>query len=541
MSYISKIRECILTNSLDGFVLFHRDAFGNSIINESFNIISKITGFTGSYAVLYVTLDKIVIYTDARYEYRIKGELSIDIDVKLTNFLKDVSDKKVGFDPYFSTNADIRGIKSAIPIQGIFYDFFNDMLSVNFNVFDDKYGDEKKNKVLKFVDRLKSEGADWYIGTSETLSWITNKRSDFIKYYPIVLGYVLISKNGDVIELECNEKIYDNLREKIKSLSNQKILFDKSIFPVVVEDMLCGSNVSIIDKKDIGFEVKSLKSESEIENMKMANIKDSVMFMRLLFFLRNNTEQITENDIVYYIRNLKIEDPDFFDESFESIVASDENSACIHYSSRRNNKLIKDLLLIDTGSQYFCGTTDFTRVIMMNNRAITDFYKFIYTSVLKSHIALANCIFPEKTVGKELNAICRANLWGNSLDFKHGTGHGIGQFLNVHEPGISISNKSDIEILPGMIISNEPGLYMEGQFGVRLENAILCKSLSNGFLGFETISYMPFERILINLDMLTDAEKMWLNNYYREGKTVISEHVTNQELVKFIENEFKEF
>lgn len=541
MSYISKIREHILVNGLDGFILFHRDPFGNSIINEDFNIIKKITGFSGSYAVLYVTIDKVTIYTDARYEYRIQKELSIDAEVKLTDFVKDIFDKKIGFDPYFSTNSDIKWIKNATPISGIFEDITKSMLSFQYNVFDDKYGDNKDKKLLKVTDKLKAHSTDWYIGASETVSWISNKRSDMVKHYPVVPGFVFISKNSDVIEFQCNEDIYKDLNEKIKLLSNQKVLFDKKIFPVIIENLLIQNNVEIINEKDIGLEIKSIKTETEIENMKIANIKDSVMFIKLLYFLRNNIEQVTEDDIVHYIRNLKIEDKDFFDESFESIVASDENSACIHYSAKCDNKLIKDILLIDTGSQYFQGTTDFTRVILMNNNAVTDFHKFIYTSVLKSHIALANCIFPEKTVGKELNAICRANLWGNSLNFKHGTGHGIGQFLNVHEPGVSISNKSDIEILPGMIMSNEPGLYMEGQFGVRLENAILCKNLNNGFYGFETISYMPFERNLINLDMLTDSEKIWLNNYYKVGKELILNHITDPGIIKFIEDEFKKF
>lgn len=541
MSYISKIRESILINNLDGFILFHRDSFGNSVINEDFNVIKKITGFSGSYAVLYVTIDKIVIYTDARYEYRIQKELFIDAEVKLTDFFKDLFDKKIGFDPYFTINSDIKGIKNAIPVSGIFEDIMKGMLSFRFNVFDDKYGDSKDKKLLNVTDKLKAYNVDWYIGTSETFSWITNKRSDMVKHYPIVPGFVFIGKNSDIIEFQCDENIYKNLNEKIKLLANKTVLFDKKIFPVIIENLLIQNNVKIIDEKDVGLAIKSVKTEIEIENMKIANIKDSVMFIKLLYFLRNNIEKITEDDIVHYIRNLKIEDSDFFDESFESIVAADENSACIHYSSKRDNKLIKDILLIDTGSQYFQGTTDFTRVILMNNKAVTDFHKFIYTSVLKSHIALANCIFPEKTVGKELNAICRANLWCNSLDFKHGTGHGIGRFLNVHEPGISISNRSDIEILPGMIMSNEPGLYMEGHFGIRLENAILCKNLNNGFYGFETISYMPFERNLVNLDMITDSEKIWLNNYYKVGQELILRYITDRELVSFIEYEFKKF
>lgn len=547
---IEKILNKCTENNLNGFIFFLRDPFGNDTINENFNIIKKISGFSGSYAVLLITHEKNFIFSDARYAQRIENELEIDAEIKFDNFRTTLNQfKKIGFDGMFATESDILHCNHLIEKSGFLNNFLEtDLTNWNFEIFDDQLSDPYETKLEKTIQQMKNLNVDYYIIPPESTSWLLNIRSNAIKHYPIVLGYSILDRNGNLTKVFLNQngKISDFQNKfliEIKKIKNYKIALDGNFATCFIKNNLTHQNVVKI--RDIIMELKKVKSETEIHNMRIANLKDSLMFMKLLYYIKSlNGVEITEKILAEKILELKQENNDFIDESFDSIVAFDENTSIIHHSP--TDKVLKNFIMIDTGSHYKEGTTDITRTFSVNKSEISEFHKKIYTIVLKSHIALANAKFKKNISGAELNIIPRKIFWDNGYDFVHGTSHGIGVLLNVHEPYASISSHSKNKIQQNMILSNEPGLYFSNNFGVRIENAILTKELDQNFCNIETISYIPFDRNLIEKSLLTKEEINFINTYYKISQEKLIDYIKNrlktndqnEKLINFIKNEF---
>ena len=278
---------------------------------------------------------------------------------------------------------------------------------------------------------------------------------------------------------------------------------------------------------------KAIKSRVEINENKKAHIKDAISMCKFLYYVKTyvNKKKMTELSLMDKLYKLRRKYGSF-EPSFSTICGFNENGAIVHYSATNDtNKEIKNdgLLLVDSGGQYYYGTTDITRTIALNN--ISDEMKYHFTLVLKSHIALANAVFSNDTTDAALDNIARKPLWDVNLDYNHGTGHGIGYMLNVHEGPQSIRyNKNNPTIMKkGMITSDEPGLYFENKYGIRHENELLCVKNDKNTLKFEVITYVPFDLDGIDVNLLTNTEKEWLNNYHEMVYNKVNKYLTKRE------------
>ena len=299
----------------------------------------------------------------------------------------------------------------------------------------------------------------------------------------------------------------------------------------------------LIDRVNPTLLLKAIKTQTEVENERIAHIKDGVAVTKFIYWLKQNIgkAKITESSAANYLEKLREVNENYKGPSFEPIVAYKENGAMCHYSPDKENSAIiqqEGLLLFDTGGQYLEGTTDITRTITLGN--VTEEEKLHYTLVLKGNLKLSAAKFLYGTKGQNLDYIARESLWEHGLDYNHGTGHGVGYFLNVHEGPNSIRSRivnskcPDNDILrEGMITSNEPGLYLEGKYGIRLENLIVCNKIEvtefGQFMGFEVLTMVPFDIECIDVDILSERERILLNDYHKKVYNVIAPHLDDNE------------
>ncbi len=386
---------------------------------------------------------------------------------------------------------------------------------------------EKRQQVLKNLS------ADALLITKpENLCWMLNARAADVEFTPLLLAYGILFKNGEV-ELFADEKrcagafgeeikfIQPNYFEsRIEALAktSEKIQIDSSSTNYWLYQLLKKNSFEISDKKDPIEILKSRKNKTEISGAIKAHEADGLALTKFLFWLEN-AEEIDEIKAEERLLEFRKEDPNFLCPSFASISSYASNGAIIHYrASTKTNKKISgnSLYLIDSGGQYFggdfFGTTDVTRTIAIGKPSAEMVENF--TRVLKGHIALARAKFPVGTSGAQLDVLARSHLWQANKDYDHGTGHGVGSFLSVHEGPCGISRRVHQELLPGMILSNEPGFYREGEYGIRIESLMLVEQCDEKFLQFKTLTLAPVDSNLIDFKMLTRPEKTWLRDYH---------------------------
>lgn len=543
-NYLECVREYIVQNKLDGFIFFKRDPFGGEFCFEKTDAIRNVSNFSGSYAVLLVTRHDVHIFTDPRYAIRVKNEVSEEVDISLWNYKSEISKLQnvvqVGFDPMFAIESDITGFADHIRFNAV-PNFINSIFSYAdfsyISMFKDEYGDDIDKKLKKVTEYMRKSNLDAYLFGSESLSWFFNERSNAIKNYPISVGFVILFNDGSFRKFYPDNILNGQFEKCIKKIEGLKMGLDAKFIPYQIVELISKNN-SVHKIKDIIMSLKIIKTDTEILNMKTAHIRESLMWLRLIDWIKICNHKLGELDVSHKILELKKCRKNFFDESFDSIVANSVNAASIHYSPENKNDKIDFMVLIDTGTQYLDGTTDVTRCITLSDVKIPEYAKYYYTMVLKSHISFASLVYPRGTTGSELNAMARSALWNKHLDFKHGFGHGIGCFLNVHEPYISIGTKSSTVLYPGMIMANEPGVYIENKIGIRIENAVLVEEDNDSnFFKFTTIDYIPFDDRLIDVDLLTDGEIKWINDYYELSKIILSRYADKNE-IKLIEKYF---
>ncbi|HCE59829.1 MAG TPA: aminopeptidase [Wolbachia sp.] len=358
-----------------------------------------------------------------------------------------------------------------------------------------------------------------------SISWLLNIRNENAKYTPHVLCRAILYENGKVdlfiqgdkleVELDNHINIFniselENVLHKLNS-----IVIDPSTTPMNIVDLL--KNKQIIEREDPCLLSKAIKNQTEIAGAVNAHIQDAIAVTDFLYWLENNVGNgITELDAEKKILEYRKERDLFKQPSFPTISAFNENAAIIHYhASSSTNKVIQGngLYLIDSGGQYLNGTTDVTRTVAIGTP--TKEQITYYTIVLKAHIAIASAVFPQGTTGGELDILVRAHLWKFGVDYMHGTGHGVGSYLSVHEGPQAISKGNKVELVPGMIVSNEPGYYIPNKYGIRIENLMYVNKQENGFLSFSQLTCVPYDQRLIDIQMLTNDEIEWVNNYHK--------------------------
>ena len=547
MEKIEKLKKIFKRERIDGYIIPKNDEFFGEYVPEYNDRLNFVSGFTGSYGLALVLKDKNYLFVDGRYTLQANNQSgkSFTIITIPDKFPSDILKGKkltIGFDPNLFTEKSLfiffgKGKFKLKPIfQNLIDEIWKRKIKKNKNRFyllPNKAVSEKyKSKINKISNYLKKKKSDFlFITASENNAWLLNIRGKDTKYTPIPYSYILIDKNKN-IKFFCDlKKISSSFKKSFKKIKfldikicpqillgikNKKFTIDGNSCSLFFKTIISKNN-AIIDLQDPIYFFKAIKGEKEIENIKQAHIYDGIALTKYLFWLKKNfyKKNITEITASQKLFKFRKKNNKFKFLSFPTISGTGPNGAVIHYKATRetNRKLRKgDIYLVDSGGQYEFGTTDVTRTISLknSNKRIKD----IFTRVLKGHIAVSNFRLKKNTSGSKIDIQARKYLKQIGLNYAHGTGHGVGYFLNVHEGPHGISRKNNINFQKGMIVSNEPGYYEKNKFGIRIENLIYVKE-NKGTMKFENLTMVPIEKDLILQDRLNKSEKNWLNNYHK--------------------------
>ena len=565
---IEDLRENMREKKTDAYIIPTTDFHGSEYVNAYFKCREFVSGFTGSAGTLVVTEDAAALWTDGRYFLQAESELAgseimlmregepdvPEITEWLRQRLTSGKAQTVGFDGRIVSAKFGEKIKEHFNVEAeldlageIWAERPELMASEIYPLGLGVTGESAESKLSRVREEMRKAGAEANIITSlEEIAWLFNLRGSDVLHTPVFYAFALIERERATIYLL-------NRTEKVKSLFNDGIeikpyeaIFDELKLLDAKSVMYDGNTISYrlfesipnacesIKCTDPAMRMKAIKNSTEIACTKQAHIRDGAAVTRFIKWLKENAgkEEITEISAVEYLAEERRKQG-AYDLSFDTIAGYGPHGAIIHYEAApETNVQLKPegFLLVDSGGQYEDGTTDITRTIALG--PLTKEMKHCYTAVLKAHIALATAEFDAETTGAELDAIARKPLHAEGLDFKHGTGHGVGHMLSVHEGPNTISPRGkNSHILPGMITSNEPGVYIENKFGIRLENEILCTERKDGRYEFETITFCPFEREAILPELLTETEKAWLNAYHARVYDTLKPLLSTEEQV----------
>ncbi len=528
---------------LDGYLVPKNDEYFNEYINSSVDRLKFVSNFTGSAGFSIILNKQKYLFVDGRYTAQAKSQVSkkfkvITIPNKLPkNILKFKRRITIGFDPKLHTENQLNylfnGTKISLkPIRQNLVDliwkkkpkqkvkpFFLIKKKYVGISFQKKIRDLKKILYKKKLDIL-------LITAPENVAWLLNLRGFDSSFSPIPNCRLLMNKNGKIL-FYSNPKKINRINNKLKgvifrdekslekdlsNLNKRKILLDLLSCPVFFKNILKKNNHLNMKIDPVHF-MKSIKNRYEIDNMKKSHIIDGVALTKFLFWLKRNfkNNKISEISAQNKLENFRKMSPLYKFPSFNTISGSGPNSSIIHYkATNKSNRVLKkgDLYLVDSGGQYSFGTTDVTRTLSLENKS--KYIKKIFTRVLKGHIAVSNFKVKKNSNGAEVDKEARKFLKQINLDYPHGTGHGVGFFLNVHEGPQSLSKNNKIKLKSGMILSNEPGYYKDGNFGIRIENLVYIKNNK-----FEELTFSPIEKELIDKNLLTRNEIEWINSYHK--------------------------
>ena len=548
MEKIDKLKKLIIELKLDGYLVPKNDEFFGEYVPESKDNLKFISDFTGSSGFALILKKKNYLFVDGRYTLQAKNQSGKKFNIITIpkKFPRDIVKNKnlsIGFDPKLHTQVILSRLfkKSNCKLLPINENLINNLKKkeklnkVNkfFLLKNKSVGQDSNSKVIKLLNILKKKGIDYqFVSASENIAWLLNIRGSDSKYSPIPNGYLILDRKKN-ISLFCDLRKIDNKFKKklkhikilnvkdiehhLKKIKNKKILIDQNTCSIFFTNIIIKNN-KLINRMDPIYNLKSIKNKTEIKNMIKAHIFDGVALTKFLFWIKKNYKKnkITEINAQDKLLQFRKINKDFKSLSFPSISGAGPNGAIIHYKANtKTNRILDkgDIYLIDSGGQYNFGTTDVTRTLSLgsNNRRI----KNIFTRVLKGHIAVANYNLKKNTAGSEIDKVARKYLNEINLDYPHGTGHGVGCYLNVHEGPQAISKNNNVILKEGMILSNEPGYYEKNKFGVRIENLIRVKKIKN-VNKFEDLTLVPIEKLLINEKLLSRTEINWLNSYHKK-------------------------
>ena len=532
---------------------------------ESSDNLKYISNFTGSAGFAVILKNKNFIFVDGRYTTQANIECGKQYKVCTIpkEYPFDIFNKKklnLGFDPKLHTENSLNKLfkNSFIKLKPVNENLI-DLLwkrkkdSINkpfYLIKDQDAGLGLENKLAKLSKIIKLNKVDYHFATaSENIAWLLNIRGCDTDYSPLPNSHALIGSNKEII-LFCNlEKINKSFKSKlnkkikiydfsqiptiISSISNKKILIDKLTCSVFFKIIICKNNL-IKEVQDPIYFLKSLKNKTEIKNSIKSHIYDGAALTKFILWLKNNfkTKKITEISAQQKLLQFRKKNRFFYSLSFPTISGTGPNGAIIHYkANKKSNRLLKkgDVYLVDSGGQYLYGTTDVTRTLSLdvNNAKIKE----IFTRVIKGHIAVASYKLNQNSHGDKIDRVARKSLKDVNLDYPHGTGHGVGCFLNVHEGPQGISRGNKVKFKEGMITSNEPGFYKKNHFGIRIENLIYVKKIKNK-LQFEDLTLAPIDKSLIEKKLLTTREILWLNRYHQKVFKNLKVFMNNLELIQ---------
>ncbi|WP_097033557.1 aminopeptidase P family protein [Clostridium tertium] len=578
MNNLEKLREAMEKENIDYYIIPSSDSHQSEYVAEHFKGREFISGFTGSAGVLLIGLKEAFLWTDGRYFIQAERELNGSgislmkmrmpgyptIEEWIKKNIK--TEKTLGFDGRLFSVNQYKGFLDISKENNFSINMDNDLLKniwearpelpkskifLHEEVYSGKYASEKLQEVRKHIKE--KDAKNYIISSLDDIAWLCNIRGNDVKFNPVALSYVLINENYANLYIN-NDKIDDNTKEKLKNEGFEIYEYDEIEEHVkLIEDTTIidpnklnakiysclSSDVKIINEMNITTKLKAIKNEVEIANTEKSQVRDGVAMVKFIKWLKDTLgkEKITEISASKKLTEFRSKGENYKGDSFGTIAGYKEHAAMMHYSATEatDYELKQEgMFLVDSGGQYLDGTTDITRTFILGN--ITEEEKRDFTLVLKGHIALSTAKFLKGTTGVNLDILARRPLWNYGIDYKCGTGHGVGYFLNVHEGPQGIRPEGNSTVLkPGMIITNEPGVYKEGKHGIRIENTLLVVKDINSeefgeFYKFKTISYCPIDLNGVVIEMLTNEERDWLNNYHKIVFEKLSPYLNDEEI-----------
>lgn len=558
---LAALRKMLAARDLDGFIVPRADAHQGEYVAARDARLAWLTGFTGSAGFCIVTPDQAGVFVDGRYRVQVKSEVDPSAfapvpwpETKPAEWLARALPEggRIGYDPWLHSRREIRELEAALSGSGIA------LIAEATNPVDaiwtdqpeapagqvrlwpgETAGESAADKRARIAGELHKAGQHAAVLTlPDSISWLLNIRGADVPRNPVVQAFAIIEGNGHVAVFTNPAKFPDEIRAALgnavqilpvdaltPALTNLSgpVRVDPATAPEQIFALIESMGTDIAEAPDPVIMPKACKNPAEIAGMRAAHRRDGAAISELLCWLDAQAGQLAERPLTEIAISRKLEElraaRGIVDISFDTILGSGPNGAIVHYrvtEATDRRVLPGNILLVDSGGQYPDGTTDITRTLPMGR--FDPAVRRPYTRVLQGVIALSKVEFPRGVAGAHLDALARAPLWSEGMDYDHGTGHGVGAGLSVHEGPVRISRISDIPLRPGMILSNEPGYYREGAFGIRIENLIVVHEVESrdgrDMLGFETLTLAPIDRRLIDPALMSAAEIAWLDDYH---------------------------
>ena len=549
---IALLREAMAREGWDAVLVPRADAHQGEYVAPRDARLEWLTGFTGSAGSAVVTKDEAALFVDGRYTVQGRAQVAEEISVVLSPKIKPkewladrLSGGVVAFDPWLHTVKEVQDLRKALkgkgievrpvanPVDAIWPDQppAPDAKAVSYPAeFAGKTSIEKRQEVAGVLREAGHRAA--VLTRPESIAWLLNIRGSDIPRVPVMQAFALVHDDArvdlfcdpaKVAELGPDPSISIHGKDALASaltLLGGPVRIDFATCPWRIRDLLAEGDVEAVDGMDPCALPKARKTAAELEGARAAHRRDAVAMCRFLAWLdRQEPGTFTEIDVVTALEGFRRETNQLRDISFDTIAGAGPNGAIVHYRVTRDTDrtVAPGLLLVDSGGQYDDGTTDVTRTMLIGDPALAD-ERNLFTAVLRGMIAISRVRFPQGVTGRDLDALARQFLWSEGRDYDHGTGHGVGHYLSVHEGPQGISRRSEVPLEPGMILSNEPGYYREGAFGIRIENLVAVQAAEaedgRDFLGFETLTLVPIDRRLIDPTALSPEERDWIDAYH---------------------------
>ncbi len=587
---LKALREELKRRGLDGLVIPISDEHMSEYVGEYAQRLHWLTGFGGSAGFAAVTLDHAAIFVDGRYTVQVRDQ----VDEKLFEYRSIPADDlgawlvekaevgaKVAYDPWLHTWNWVAALENVVEPKGI------TMVPADSNPIDAVWSDQPSSSDAEAIvhdDSLAGQSsaekraaiADWLgendldavvIPALDSIAWLLNIRGSDVSHTPVALSYVIAKKDGSADLFIAPEKVTpeltrhlgnavtvrarDEFTGALSEYRGQSVSVDPEFGVVGIAQALRDGGASFVFKQDPTILAKAIKNETEQQGHRDAQARDGAAVSRFLRWLEITAPsgEVDELTAAAKLEDFRLAHGDLRDTSFDTISAASGHAALPHYKVDEDTNIPippGSIYLVDSGGQYPAGTTDITRTVWVNSQdgaaEPTAEMKDRFTRVLKGHIQIDSLTFPQGTNGGQIDAMARQYLWEAGVDYAHGTGHGVGSFLGVHEGPQRIAKPSGgqpgtaQELFAGMILSNEPGYYKAGEYGIRIENLVLTverhpKSAEGRFLGFETLTFVPLDRTLIEKSLLTSDEITWVDDYHKRVREIVAPQLEGDDLV----------
>ena len=580
---LSALREQLKAERLDGFVVPLTDEHMSEYVGSYAQRLAWLTGFQGSAGSAVVLPEEAAIFVDGRYTLQVRDQVDAAHwsyesvpETSVAEWLKVHAPDggRIGYDPWLHTKAWVERAREALaekgaelvavprnPIDAVWTDKpepSRARLAVQYDALAGKSSAAKRQEMADWLKEQKADAA--VLSALDSIAWTFNVRGEDVEHTPVALSFALVNENGTADLFVASEKVGDDVRQHLgngvrlherhefepylRSLKGRTVVADPDRAVAAIFEALEQAGAKVVQKRDPAVLPKAIKNEAEIAGHRAAQARDGAALTRFLHWLGIEAPKggVDELGAAAKLQEFREAAGDLRDTSFDTISGAGPNGAIVHYrvSEETNRPLEMDsLYLVDSGGQYPDGTTDVTRTVAIGTP--TGEMRDRFTRVLKGHIAIARAIFPDRTRGSQLDTLARQYLWRAGLDYAHGTGHGVGAYLAVHEgpqrisPVGSSQSGGDEPLRAGMFLSNEPGYYKTGEYGIRIENLVLVVPVEidgaeKDMLGFETLTFAPIDRTLIETALLSPEERAWVDAYHARVLEVVGPQLEGEVL-----------